>query len=238
MPTVTIDEKGCRSCTLCIDICPVEVFDLDAETELALAPREVDCIGCLSCFYLCPSQCIQIGDVELQRPFHRIEHNVAFVERFLNEPTAIRSLTAQDWEEALRDLEVTMVSLGRATEEMLGRGTRALGRKSGLLASAHMPEVYEDVALDRVLAALQQRFRHSFDFDFELPDGQDQLALAFHPCGLLSLVEGAGETPGEAVLCQLFHGYLAGLLGAHTGSNYKHELTRSGSDCQIKLTRM
>lgn len=238
MPTVTIDEQGCRGCTMCIDICPVEVFDLDVGTDLALVSREVDCIGCLSCFYLCPSQCIQVEEVELQRPFHRLEQNVAFVDRFLVKPTSDQSIQAQDWEEALKDLEVTMVSLGRATEEMLGRGSRALGRKSGLLASSHMPEVYEDTALDAFLAALQRRFVNSFDFDFELQEGQDQIALDFKPCGLCSLVERAGETPGEAMLCQLFHGYLAGLIGARTDSNYKQDLTRSGPDCRLTLTRM
>lgn len=238
MPTVTIDDKGCRGCTLCIDTCPVEVFDLNAETELAVVSREVDCIGCLSCFYLCPSQTIRVGEVELQRPFHRLEQNVSFVDRFLVEASASPTLTAEDWEEALRDVEVTMNSLGRATEEMLGRGSRALGRKSGLLASTHIPEVYEDAALETFLKALQRRFEHSFDFDFELVDGEDQIALAFHPCGLYSVVEAAGETPGETVLCQLFHGYLGGLLAAHSSGNYKHELARTGSNCKVTLTRM
>ena len=61
MPVVKIEDKGCRGCTLCVDICPADVFDFEDSSMLAKATREIDCIGCFSCFYICPSQCISIA---------------------------------------------------------------------------------------------------------------------------------------------------------------------------------
>lgn len=75
MPTVTINDKGCRGCSMCIDECPVLVFDRVEKSKtsgsgtVAKVSRSDDCMGCFACYYSCPSQCIQISDVEIQRPF-------------------------------------------------------------------------------------------------------------------------------------------------------------------------
>ena len=234
MPTVKIEEKGCRGCTLCVDICPGEVFDYREAEALAVAAREVDCIGCYSCYYLCPSQCIQLGDVELQRPFHRIESNVALMEKFLQEKTATRTLTVEDWQEAYKDVSVTMSSLADATVEMLGRGAKALGRKAGSVSSTHLPEIYEETDLDGVLTALKRRFENAFTFDYEIAG--EELIFTFQGCGCGGVVRDAGQKIGEAMLCKLFHDYVAGLIGAYTGRNYRHEVPTVGETCVMRLT--
>ena len=71
MPTVHIEEAGCRDCSLCVEICPTKVFEEDAGKKLAKVVRQDDCIGCTSCVYLCPSRCLSVTDAVLQRPFHR-----------------------------------------------------------------------------------------------------------------------------------------------------------------------
>ena len=71
MPAISIIEQGCRGCTLCVDVCPVEVLEYDESRELAAVARADDCISCLSCHYACPSQCIEISDYPALRPFHR-----------------------------------------------------------------------------------------------------------------------------------------------------------------------
>lgn len=233
MPTVTIEERGCRGCTMCADICPTQVFDLAGET--AVVARTEDCIGCLSCTYACPSQCVEVSDTHVQRPFYRLEENVALVERFLQAKSASATLTDDDWQEASRDVASTLVALSGAIVEMLGRGSRALGRKSGALAAAHLPELYEEPTLEGLMERLQARFRHCFDFEYRL-DGE-AVDLTFAPCALARIVQDAGETVGDAMLCQLFHGYLAGLLGAHRAdnSNYVFELGSAGETCALRL---
>ena len=50
------------------------------------------------------------------------------------------------------------------------------------------------------------------------------------------MVTGAGQQPGEAVLCEIFHEYLAGLLTAYAGKTLRHELVAAGSTCSLGIT--
>jgi 2-oxoglutarate ferredoxin oxidoreductase subunit delta len=235
VPIVEIEEKGCRGCTICVDKCPVSVFEMtETDPVVAKVVRTEECMGCHSCVYLCPSQCITITGVALQRPFHRIEKNVAFVERFLQITSATASLTEEDWEEADRDVSMTLMSLSKAIVTLMGRGTRAIGRKSGSIAASHLPEIYEEKDLDGVLKRLQERFRHCFDFEYHV-DGSD-IELAFAPCALQQVVDDAGEKAGDSVVCQLFHDYLAGLIGAYTGVNYVFKVSQAGPACVMRLS--
>ncbi|RKY67491.1 MAG: hypothetical protein DRP97_07335, partial [Candidatus Latescibacterota bacterium] len=191
MPLVTIEEEGCRGCTLCVDTCPVDVFEQDEGRLVAEVKRGEDCIGCLSCVYVCPSRAIEVTDVELLRPFHRIEKNAALVDKLLQAPTQKKTMDTADWEEAFKDVGARLLALGDAVTETMGRGQRAVGRKSGGLAASHMPEMYEAVGLEEVISRMRERFAHAFDFDAELTDGEDgkEVSLTFHHCGLAEVVE-------------------------------------------------
>jgi NAD-dependent dihydropyrimidine dehydrogenase PreA subunit len=231
---VKIENKGCRGCTMCVDICPCDVFDYDASSELALAARTVDCIGCYSCFYACPSQCIEIANCHQQRPFYRIEQNVALVERFLQAKTATKTLATSDWQEAEKDVASTMVALARAILEMMGRGIKALGRKSGAVAAGHLPEIYEEKSLDGVLKRVQERFQNCFNFEFQRAG--EEIDFSFHPCVIGQIVSQAGDKIGEAVSCQIFHEYLVGLLGAYAGVSYRYQMPKVGETCVMRVS--
>ncbi|MBW2734353.1 MAG: ferredoxin family protein [Deltaproteobacteria bacterium] len=234
MIQVTIEEKGCRGCTMCSDICPVDVFDFDSATNRASVVRTQDCVGCMSCVYICPSQCVDIADVDIQRPFYRMPGNVKIVERFLQDVPMTKALSIEDWKEAEEDVAIHIVALSRAITHIMGRGTMALGRKSGSLSAAHLPEMYEETSLDGMLTRLKERFAHCFDFDWTV-DG-DNVTFQFKPCGLAPIVEEAGEKLGESTICSLFHDFWAGLLGAFTNTRYKVELQSCQSEnCSVKL---
>lgn len=234
MATVNIVERGCRGCTLCVDTCPVDVFELDQAEYLARVVRAEDCIGCLSCDYACPSGCIEVGDVEALRPFHRISNHVALLERFLQVPPAAWVLTPEDLAEAQKDVAARLIALADAVVEIMGRGHKAVGRRAGAVAAAHMPEMYEHAGLDEVLQALQRQLGEAFALRFS--SGDDGLEARFAPCGLYRVVTDAGQRPGEAVLCEIFHEYLAGLLTAYAGETLRHELVAAGSTCSLRLT--
>jgi NAD-dependent dihydropyrimidine dehydrogenase PreA subunit len=234
MAKVKIEEKGCRGCTLCEDICPVDVFEYDQGKDLAKVARMDDCIGCLSCIYVCPSRCVFVTDVDVLRPFHRIEHNVALVEKFLQAKLTAASLKNEDWDEAHKDVSVRLHALAGSVTETMGRGQKAVGRKAGELAASHLPEMYEEKGVEDVLKRMQMRFKGAFDFDIST-DG-DKLSLMFHPCGLYQVVEDLGEKAGEATLCQLFHEYWAGLVSSFTGRKYKCEVPQAGFTCLMNLT--
>ena len=93
--------------------------------------------------------------------------------------------------------------------------------------------MYEQTGLESVLAALQRQFRHAFEFDYALTG--DRASLTFHPCGLCRVVGDAGQTVGEAVLCQLFHEYWAGLMTAFVGAPYRCEVPQAGEICHMEL---
>lgn len=233
MPTIQIEENGCRACNLCVEICPTKVFDSDAN-EVPRAQRQKDCIGCTSCMYICPSRCLSVQDYEVQRPFHHMDANAALIERFLQRSPAARQLTEADYHEALNDLSHRAVALADSLAETVGRGQKAMGRRSGTLAATHLPEMYEAKDVDEVLKRMHRRFANCFDFDHKFSGGAIQLDFGY--CTVGRIVEAAGLKTGEATLCVVFHDYWAGLLGAFTGKNYAIEVTKVGPPCQIAVS--
>lgn len=239
MPLVTIEDKGCRGCSLCVDKCPVSVFEAEmrpAGGQSAHVVHSEDCMGCFACYHLCPSQCIQITDAELQRPFYRVEENVNFVERFLQTGTTTGSLQASDWDEAYRDVSTTLVALAEAIVENVGRAVNAVGRQAGKVAASHFPEIYEEQELDGVLGRLRERFQDCFSFEYEI-HGED-IHFTFTNCALNQIVaQETREKVGDAVLCRLFHDYLAGLAGAYSGGRYRYTVPTAGAQCEVRFAK-
>lgn len=233
MPVVAIEDRGCRGCTMCADVCPVNVFEVDEGLRLARVARTQDCMGCLSCYYICPSKCIEVSEVEELRPFHRIEEHTALVEKFLQGKSATSTLAEADFTEAWTDVSARLNALASAVVECMGRGYKAVGRRAGMVAATHLPEMYEQKGLEELLARMQALFRQTFAFDFVLTG--ERVDMTFAPCGLCQVVEDRGEKVGEAVLCTLFHEYWSGLFSAFTGKNYRWELPQAGKTCKMVL---
>jgi NAD-dependent dihydropyrimidine dehydrogenase PreA subunit/predicted hydrocarbon binding protein len=237
MPTVTIEQQGCRYCSLCHDICPTDVFDMDEAAGLAVATRPQDCIGCTSCEYICPSRCLSVGDCQRQRPFHRIEENANIVARFLQQTPVTSALSDADLAEALQDVAVRLSALGDSVTDTMGRGNKAVGRRAGKLSAAHLPEMYEGRNLNETLKRLQHRFKGSFAFAAEVSEEESRIGIHFDNCALARVVTAHGQEPGRAVLCTLFHGFWAGLLSEFTHRQYALEAPNGGPVCSLRLTQ-
>lgn len=235
MPTVHIEEAGCRDCGLCVEICPTDVFEADAPKRLARVVRQDDCIGCTSCVYLCPSRCLTVTSDHPQRPFHRMESNAALIARFLQQVPATGQLGQADYDGALRDTHVRLKALGDALKEIMGRGQRAVGRSAGTLAAAHMPEMYEATGLPQLLAAMRRRFAHAFEFDARIDADTQAATLTFPACAMHKVVAAQGEPAGTANLCELFHEYFAGLMSAFTGKSYSSATLDTVGQCTVKF---
>ncbi|HJV36385.1 4Fe-4S dicluster domain-containing protein [Geomonas sp.] len=80
---IEVHEQSCRGCELCVDICPTEVFEMDAEKKVCTVKQVDDCIACLSCAYICPSQAITHRGHHLVKNFYRDEEFCRKMERFL-----------------------------------------------------------------------------------------------------------------------------------------------------------
>ncbi len=62
MYRITINSEKCVGCGECVDICPVEVYELQDEKSVAV--NEEDCMGCDSCVEVCEEDAIKIEEIE------------------------------------------------------------------------------------------------------------------------------------------------------------------------------
>jgi len=66
MPRITVDEKYCKGCGLCVDACPQHILalDLDKISDKGYHPAhmidESGCTGCCSCATMCPDIAITV----------------------------------------------------------------------------------------------------------------------------------------------------------------------------------
>ncbi|MEZ4357961.1 MAG: 4Fe-4S binding protein [Eubacteriales bacterium] len=66
MAKVVIDDKKCKGCGLCIDVCPKKIlaFDKSRLNEIGYHPIMVtnmeECIGCAMCARMCPDVILEI----------------------------------------------------------------------------------------------------------------------------------------------------------------------------------
>ena len=61
--SVTVDPDKCiaeKGCTVCIDVCPMNILAIDAETGKAYMKHD-ECWYCLPCQKDCPTGAIQVG---------------------------------------------------------------------------------------------------------------------------------------------------------------------------------
>lgn len=233
MPELQIEAKGCRSCALCVDVCPTKVFDQDPGTQQAKATRQGDCIGCLSCEYICPSRCVTVSGAQRQLPFYHQTHARNIVSKFLQQKPAQEQIDTADVSLALRDVSNRLRALGDSATETMGRGLKVVGRTAGTLAAAHLPDLYEETTLAALLSRLQQRFAGSFSFDFTIDEG-GAVKIAFTNCALKSVVTDGQGTVGSHALCVLFHDYWAGLVGEFCKQKFTVQ-SDAGNPCSLTM---
>jgi NAD-dependent dihydropyrimidine dehydrogenase PreA subunit len=57
---IIIDTNKCNGDGICVDTCPVNVYELDAKSGKAKVINLEDCIECLACEENCPEGAIKI----------------------------------------------------------------------------------------------------------------------------------------------------------------------------------
>jgi NAD-dependent dihydropyrimidine dehydrogenase PreA subunit len=55
-----VDHEKCVGCEECVDVCPVEVFEMQDEKSVAAKPDE--CLGCESCVEVCKEEAITVEE--------------------------------------------------------------------------------------------------------------------------------------------------------------------------------
>ena len=60
MYTVEVDQEKCTACEECVNICPVDVFEIQDEKSVPVNAGE--CIGCESCVEVCEQDAITVTE--------------------------------------------------------------------------------------------------------------------------------------------------------------------------------
>ncbi|MBW1693330.1 MAG: 4Fe-4S binding protein [Deltaproteobacteria bacterium] len=58
---VNVDSEKCEGCEECVDICPVEVFEMEDDKSVPVNADE--CLGCESCVEVCEPGAITIEEI-------------------------------------------------------------------------------------------------------------------------------------------------------------------------------
>lgn len=62
MYKVEIDQEKCIGCGECVDVCPVDVYEMQDEKSVPVNVEE--CIGCESCIEVCEQDAITVTEVD------------------------------------------------------------------------------------------------------------------------------------------------------------------------------
>ena len=60
MPKIIVDFEKCSGCGICIDACPVLVYELDEETKKTKVTNPTECLDCKACEIQCEAEAIQV----------------------------------------------------------------------------------------------------------------------------------------------------------------------------------
>lgn len=66
MPRIIVDERYCKGCSLCVDVCPRDCIALDPDKitdkgyHPAMLTDEERCTGCTNCALMCPEVAITV----------------------------------------------------------------------------------------------------------------------------------------------------------------------------------
>jgi NAD-dependent dihydropyrimidine dehydrogenase PreA subunit len=61
MYNVEVNAEKCVGCGECVDVCPVEVFELQDEKSVPVYAEE--CLGCESCIEVCEEEAITVEEI-------------------------------------------------------------------------------------------------------------------------------------------------------------------------------
>jgi len=62
---IKIKNKWCKSCEICVDICPKDVLEM--KDFVAVVKKEEDCTGCMLCELLCPDFAVEVSVPEKKK---------------------------------------------------------------------------------------------------------------------------------------------------------------------------
>lgn len=240
MIAISIDDKACVNCSLCVETCPTKVFAFDQATELPTVDHPKECFGCLSCSEICPAGAIIHEGAMRTETFYHDPYALNLARKLATEEAihyqTIDTVAARD--AAMSDLSLRLLSVGAVLKEIVGGGLASVGLMAGRSLASQLPRYRPPRNLDEALALAKLEFAPAWELDFKKTDDQS-LQITVGKCFVRELCIKENMTLGGE-LCILFFHYLSGYLSKMAKNQLKLAEANRGQDgcCyQVKITR-
>lgn len=212
MITISIDEKACVSCSLCVDICPTKVFTFDNVKDLPEVALPKECFGCLSCSEICPSDAIQHTGAPLSSCFHHDSYCTNIAGKLaVAQPASFKEIdSASGLDEAMRDISVRLLSVGAVLKDVVGAGLPSVGLMAGRSLASQLPRYRPPKNIEEAFELAKKEFAPAWELEFK--HDADNITVQVKECFVRGLCLQENITLGGE-LCILFFNYLSGYLG-------------------------
>ncbi len=238
MIDITIDEKACVGCTLCVDYCQTGVFSFNEEKRIAEVAKPKECFGCLSCSEICPATAINHTGVPLSEAYYHdpraLKLAAAMRAESWHEPNVPQD--KERWEKALTDLGVRLLSTASVFKQTLGSGLPAVGTLAGRTLAGQLPRYQVCRSLEEALQLAREQFAPAWEIETKL-EGEDKLFIEVKGCFVRELCQRENiDLGGE--LCTLFFYYLTGYIAKMGNARLRlMKADRGASGCVYEMKR-
>jgi L-aspartate semialdehyde sulfurtransferase ferredoxin len=238
MIDISIDEKACVGCTLCVDCCQTGVFSFDEEKRVARVAKPGECFGCLSCSEICPATAIDHKGVARSEAYYHdpraVQLAAAMKADNWNAPNVPQSM--EQWDRALADLGVRLLSIASVFKQTVGSGLPAVGTLAGRTLAGQLPRYQVCHSLEQALQLAHDQFTPAWELESKL-EGADKLTIEVKGCFVRDLCQREKiELGGE--LCTLFFYYLNGYISKMGNARLRLMKADRGADkCIYEMKR-
>ena len=212
MINISMDEKACVGCTLCVDTCPTQVFTFDAARDLPQVAKPQECFGCLSCSEICPASALEHQGLERSRSFYHDPYALEVARKSTTTPLEHNVIEDEAGRGgALQDLAVRLLSVAVVLKDIVGTGLAPVGLMAGRSLATQLPRYRPPKDLMGATELAKKEFSPAWGLAFK-HDGNGSLQIDVGACFVRDLCAKEG-IPLGGELCVLFCNYLSGYLG-------------------------
>ncbi len=143
------------------------------------------------------------------------------------------SLTAEDHQKAFTEVSFLMEIFIHTIKDLVGAGTASVARNAGRSMAKKLPIYLEKPLFGAALDGVVEQISQGFEITART---QDKTAtLEFGRCPIRDVCRNRSQDPGGE-LCQVFHGFLAGLVNEVYGKPVRSsKLEASTTRCKCNL---
>ena len=81
--TIRIDQKTCKKCLLCSEVCPNKILIRNNSNEITTRPDRIDlCVKCGQCMAICSTQSIIVDSLSYEHDFFSLPDNASYENSF------------------------------------------------------------------------------------------------------------------------------------------------------------